>query len=158
MTNELYHYGMPRRSGRYPWGSGKRPYQNMEPVKKVKKNGYSEYSIKDKNGKKISSLNTYDFGIDGFDWTLIADVETSTEHRGKGYATKLIDNLTKDVLKEKSNKGLYLFVRTNNTPAIKLYEKSGFDLLSKYNLDDGEYYIMIKGSADKKQFNGMKFS
>lgn len=24
---ELYHYGMPRRSGRYPWGSGKRPYQ-----------------------------------------------------------------------------------------------------------------------------------
>lgn len=25
--NDLYHYGMPRRSGRYPWGSGDRPYQ-----------------------------------------------------------------------------------------------------------------------------------
>lgn len=24
---ELYHYGMPERSGRYPWGSGERPYQ-----------------------------------------------------------------------------------------------------------------------------------
>lgn len=27
MGNSLTHYGMPRRSGRYPWGSGKIPYQ-----------------------------------------------------------------------------------------------------------------------------------
>lgn len=26
-SNELYHYGVKRRSGRYPWGSGKEPYQ-----------------------------------------------------------------------------------------------------------------------------------
>lgn len=26
--DELIHYGMPRRSGRYPWGSGKDPYQH----------------------------------------------------------------------------------------------------------------------------------
>ena len=26
--NELFHYGMPRRSGRYPWGSGENPYQH----------------------------------------------------------------------------------------------------------------------------------
>ncbi len=25
---QLYHYGIPRRSGRYPWGSGKKPYQD----------------------------------------------------------------------------------------------------------------------------------
>lgn len=25
--NELYHFGTPRHSGRYPWGSGERPYQ-----------------------------------------------------------------------------------------------------------------------------------
>ena len=24
----LMHYGMPRRSGRYPWGSGENPYQH----------------------------------------------------------------------------------------------------------------------------------
>lgn len=24
----LMHYGMPRRSGRYPWGSGDNPYQH----------------------------------------------------------------------------------------------------------------------------------
>lgn len=27
---ELYHYGIPRRSGRYPWGSGDRPYQGED--------------------------------------------------------------------------------------------------------------------------------
>lgn len=27
---ELYHYGMPERSGRYAWGSGDRPYQRLE--------------------------------------------------------------------------------------------------------------------------------
>lgn len=28
--NEIYHYGMPQRSGRYAWGSGDRPYQRLE--------------------------------------------------------------------------------------------------------------------------------
>ena len=27
-TEFLEHYGMPRRSGRYPWGSGEDPYQH----------------------------------------------------------------------------------------------------------------------------------
>ena len=26
--DSLEHYGMPRRSGRYPWGSGEDPYQH----------------------------------------------------------------------------------------------------------------------------------
>ena len=26
--DELYHYGTPRHSGRYPWGSGDDPYQH----------------------------------------------------------------------------------------------------------------------------------
>lgn len=28
--DEIFHYGMPERSGRYPWGSGDRPYQRLE--------------------------------------------------------------------------------------------------------------------------------
>lgn len=28
VQNELYHYGVKRRSGRYPWGSGDRPFQS----------------------------------------------------------------------------------------------------------------------------------
>ena len=32
--NYLEHYGIPRRSGRYPWGSGSRPFQGYSPVAK----------------------------------------------------------------------------------------------------------------------------
>ena len=30
ILDELMHYGMPRRSGRYPWGSGENPYQHED--------------------------------------------------------------------------------------------------------------------------------
>lgn len=43
--DELYHYGMPRRSGRYPWGSGENPYQRTQNffsrVEEAKKAGAS---------------------------------------------------------------------------------------------------------------------
>ena len=44
--NSLEHYGMPRRSGRYPWGSGDDPYQHRRDflgrVEELKKKGWSE--------------------------------------------------------------------------------------------------------------------
>lgn len=51
LEDHLEHYGMPRRSGRYKWGSGKDPYQSVErkkSIKKVAKNG--ERYIKSKLG------------------------------------------------------------------------------------------------------------
>lgn len=33
---ELFHFGTPRHSGRYPWGSGDRPYQSREERKRKK--------------------------------------------------------------------------------------------------------------------------
>lgn len=47
MTDEEYleHYGMPRRSGRYPWGSGDEPYQNTRDfigrVDEMRKNNFT---------------------------------------------------------------------------------------------------------------------
>ena len=45
----LMHYGMPRRSGRYPWGSGDNPYQRsgdfLSRVEELKKQGLSETEI-----------------------------------------------------------------------------------------------------------------
>lgn len=45
----LEHYGMPRRSGRYPWGSGEDPYQRncdlLGRYAELKKKGYSETDI-----------------------------------------------------------------------------------------------------------------
>lgn len=43
---ELMHYGMPRRSGRYPWGSGDDPYQHnrdfLGRIEELKKTGWTE--------------------------------------------------------------------------------------------------------------------
>lgn len=43
---ELMHYGMPRRSGRYPWGSGDDPYQHSRDllgrIEELKKQGWTE--------------------------------------------------------------------------------------------------------------------
>lgn len=51
LEDHLEHYGMPRRSGRYKWGSGKDPYQSVgrkKSLKKVAQNG--ERYIKSKLG------------------------------------------------------------------------------------------------------------
>lgn len=45
----LMHYGVKRRSGRYPWGSGDNPYQHsgdfLSRVQELKKSGLSESDI-----------------------------------------------------------------------------------------------------------------
>ena len=57
--NVLEHYGMPRRSGRYPWGSGEDPYQHgrdfLSCVEDLKKQGWEETP---ENIKKEFGLNT----------------------------------------------------------------------------------------------------
>lgn len=57
--DELEHYGMPRRSGRYPWGSGDNPYQHsmdfLSRVEKLKKTGWTETAenVKKEFGMKL---------------------------------------------------------------------------------------------------------
>lgn len=50
--DELLHYGMPRRSGRYPWGSGEDPYQHgrdfLGRVDELRKSGFT---YADEDGK-----------------------------------------------------------------------------------------------------------
>lgn len=57
----LEHYGMPRRSGRYPWGSGDDPYQHgttdfLSRVEELKKNGWTETAenIKKEFGETVT--------------------------------------------------------------------------------------------------------
>lgn len=49
MSNFLIHYGVKRRSGRYPWGSGENPYQHsgdfLARVEELKKEGHTEKEI-----------------------------------------------------------------------------------------------------------------
>ena len=55
---ELLHYGMPRRSGRYPWGSGKESYQHhtdfLGRIDELKKSGFT---YTDENGKTWTGDN-----------------------------------------------------------------------------------------------------
>ena len=50
----LEHYGMPRRSGRYPWGSGEDPYQheNRDFLGRVDEMRKSGFTYTDEKGKK----------------------------------------------------------------------------------------------------------
>ena len=56
----LMHYGVKRRSGRYPWGSGKEPYQHsgdfLSRVEGLQKEGFSEKQIADTVGLSTTDL------------------------------------------------------------------------------------------------------
>ena len=49
--DELYHYGVKRRSGRYPYGSGENPYQHeahfLSKVSALREEGLTEKEIAD---------------------------------------------------------------------------------------------------------------
>lgn len=56
----LMHYGMPRRSGRYPWGSGDNPYQHsgdfLSRIEELKKQGMKETEIAKEMGLSTTQL------------------------------------------------------------------------------------------------------
>ena len=59
MNDELVHYGTPRHSGRYPWGSGKNPQRSkdfLSRVKQLRNEGYSEKQIAEGLGMNTSQL------------------------------------------------------------------------------------------------------
>ena len=60
--DELMHYGMPRRSGRYPWGSGKDPYQHctdfLSRIKYLSDNGVSDEDIAKSMGLTMEQFKT----------------------------------------------------------------------------------------------------
>lgn len=61
-TGYLNHYGTPRHSGRYPWGSGKNPYQRsgdfLSAMEKMLKNGSSEKALADELGMTTTEFRT----------------------------------------------------------------------------------------------------
>lgn len=58
--DEIEHVGVKRRSGRYPWGSGKEPYQHsgdfLARVDELKKNGLTESEISKSMGMKTTEF------------------------------------------------------------------------------------------------------
>lgn len=63
MDDLLKHYGTPRKSGRYPWGSGEDPFQSegwrfLNNVDKYRESGLSEKEIAAKMGLPITTLRS----------------------------------------------------------------------------------------------------
>ena len=61
--DELWHYGTPRHSGRYPWGSGKDPYQRtgdfLSRVDELKKKGLGDTDI----AKEMGLTTTQNYAL-----------------------------------------------------------------------------------------------
>ena len=56
---DVLHYGMPRRSGRYPWGSGKNPRRNRDFISTVAR--YKEKGMGQKEIAEALGMSTYEF-------------------------------------------------------------------------------------------------
>lgn len=86
--NILVHYGMPRRSGRYPWGSGDNPYQHsgdfLSRIAELKSQGLSETEIA--KSLNLSSTEYRAYKAIAKNERRALDVATAKGLREKGYS------------------------------------------------------------------------
>ena len=88
MSDEEYleHYGMPRRSGRYPWGSGKEPFQSSRDflgrVEQMRKNGFTYTDPQ--TGKKYTGDNAIAKSL-GYSSTDFRTVYAIAKDERRGY-------------------------------------------------------------------------
>ena len=84
----LIHYGMPRRSGRYPWGSGENPYQHsgdfLSRISELKAKGMSETDIAKSFGLTTTQYRTQKALAK--DERRALQVDTAKGLREKGYS------------------------------------------------------------------------
>ncbi len=109
-------------------------YGNREKLIRYSKNARDIfYVIKDQD--KIAGFCMYylkpTIGFGGFkNKSVISSIAIDREFRGKGLA----ENLLKESIKEMKLNGIssiLLYVNVNNQPAIRLYEKTGFEVTNE---------------------------
>lgn len=113
-SNELYHFGIKRRSGRYQWGSGERPFQSRKEQRHVKNLEIGRDRLKnrikyandtaniDKTARKIGWKNTEMAGQEHRRISAIKDLskeilEDEERTASLGNYTRVIRNITKAV-------------------------------------------------------------
>lgn len=162
--DELVHYGMPRRSGRYPWGSGKDPYQRssdfLSRIGELTKAGLSEKEIADSMG-----LTTTQYRVQK---SLAKDERRSVEVarakglREKGYSLKEIakemgyanDSSIRSLLDEGVESRMNQSKNTANLLRKQVDEKGMIDVgtgvekelnISKEKLNQALYMLELEG-------------
>lgn len=171
----LMHYGMPRRSGRYPWGSGDNPYQHsgdfLSRVEELKK---SNFTFTDKDGKtytgevaiaKSMGLSTTQFRTQmslAKDERRSIDVATAKGLRAKGYSLNEIadkmgfanDSSVRSLLNESSEARMNQAKQTAEFLKKQIAEKGMIDVgtgverelgISKEKMNQALYILEMEG-------------
>ena len=162
--DELMHYGMPRRSGRYPWGSGKDPYQHsgdfLSRVDELSKKGLSEKDIADHFGLTTSQLRIQRSLAKDERRTL--EVDTAKGLRDKGYSLNEIakmmgynnDSSVRSLLNEHSEARMKEAKNTAEFLKKQVKEKGMIDVgtgverelgISKEKLKEALYILELEG-------------
>ena len=86
MSDELFHYGMPKRSGRYPYGSGENPYQHAGDWRSIdaqrRKDGLTEKQRADAEGLTIREYRAKVAVMKKEDWLRRSYTATTLREKG----------------------------------------------------------------------------
>lgn len=132
--DELMHYGMPRRSGRYPYGSGKDPYQHsgdfLSRVDELKGQGLTEKQIAETMGLTTTELRVQKSLAK--DERRSLEVATAKGLREKGYSL----NQIAEKMGYKNDSSIRSLLNTQTEERMKL-AKNTADILRKHLEEKG---------------------
>lgn len=160
----LMHYGMPRRSGRYPWGSGENPYQHsgdfLSRIDELKKQGLSDTEIAKSMGLTTTQFRTQkSLAKDERRATEVAAVKSLRE---KGYSLNKIaekmgyanDSSVRSLLNENSETRMNQAKKTAEFLKKQIDKKGMIDVgtgverelgISKEKLNQALYILEMEG-------------
>lgn len=160
----LEHYGMPKRSGRYPWGSGENPYQHsgdfLSRAETLKKQGLSETEIAKSMGLTTTQFRTQKSLAK--DERRALEVETAKGLRAKGYSLNEIaekmgynnDSSVRSLLNEGSEARMNQARKTADFLKDQIDKKGMIDVgtgverelgISKEKLNQALYILEMEG-------------
>lgn len=97
-NDELMHYGTPRHSGRYPWGSGDRPHQHDRDAKKIARMKAREAHVAEKDQKVLNKKNRAMAAIDS--------KQKEIDDRYKKRSQEVEDEVHRDLIKLLDENGI----------------------------------------------------
>lgn len=143
----LSHYGMPRRSGRYPWGSGENPYQHggdfLTYVEELKKMGWKESTENIKKTFGLTSAEYRDLKSYALSERRMLRVETARRLRDKeglgdteiGRRMGINESSVRSLLNEDSAKRMNAVKNTADFLREQVDKKGMIDVGAGVNID-----------------------
>ena len=146
-NDHLEHYGLPRRSGRYKWGSGKDPYQSTGGKRSFKKTALAgERYIKSKLGSSKRAQKKADKAREKEENEKAKEQRKNKYRNEKAYVKSLSDEELRRINNRDAMESQYL----KNHPQQKPFHKKMIDMAFKDILipavsetmkDEGKKYV-----------------